>query len=40
MVPSSVSKDSSVELSSDGEPSLVFDSLSDKLDATVGSGVV
>jgi hypothetical protein len=40
MVPSSVSKDSSVELSSDGKLGLVFDLLSEKSDATVGSGVV
>jgi hypothetical protein len=40
MVLSSVSKDSSVELSSDGKPGLVFDLLSEKSDVTVGSGVV
>jgi hypothetical protein len=40
MVPSGVSKDSGVELNGDGEPGPVFDSLSKKSDATVGSGVV
>jgi hypothetical protein len=40
MVPSGVSEDSGVEWSSDGEPGLVFDSLSEKSDVTVGSGVV
>jgi hypothetical protein len=40
LVPSGVSEDSSVELGSDGEPGSVFDSLSEKSDATVGSGVV
>jgi hypothetical protein len=40
MVPRGVSKDSSVEWSGDGKPGLVFDSLSEKSDATVGSGVV
>jgi hypothetical protein len=39
MVPSSVSKDSSVELSGNGKPGLVFDSLSEKSDVTAGSGV-
>jgi hypothetical protein len=40
MVLSSVSEDSCVELSSNGEPGLVFDLLSEKSDVTVGSGVV
>jgi hypothetical protein len=40
MVPSGVSKDSSVELSGNGKPSSVFDSLSEKSDVTIGSGVV
>jgi hypothetical protein len=40
MVPSGVSKDSSVKLSGDGKPGSVFDSLSKKSDVTVGSGVV
>jgi hypothetical protein len=40
MVPSGVSKDSNVEWSGDGKPGLVFDSLSEKSDVTVGSGVV
>jgi hypothetical protein len=40
MVSSGVSEDSGVELNGNGEPGSVFDSLSEKLDATVGSGVV
>jgi hypothetical protein len=40
MVLSSVSEDSGVELSGDGKPGSVFDSLSKKSDVTVGSGVV
>jgi hypothetical protein len=37
MVLSSVSKDSGVELSSDGEPGSVFDSLSKKVDEVQAS---
>jgi hypothetical protein len=40
MVLSGVSGDRGVELSSNGKPGSVFDSLSEKSDATVGSGVV
>jgi hypothetical protein len=40
MVPSGVSEDSGVEWSGNGKPGSVFDSLSKKSDATVGSGVV
>jgi hypothetical protein len=39
-VPSSVSKDRGVKLSSNGKPGLVFDLLSEKSDVTVGSRVV
>jgi hypothetical protein len=40
MVPSGVSKDSGVKWSGNDEPGSVFDSLSEKSDVTVGSGVV
>jgi hypothetical protein len=39
-VPSSVTEDKDVELSGSGKPGLVFDLLSKKSDATVGSGIV
>jgi hypothetical protein len=40
MVPSSVSEDSGVKWSGNGEPGSVFDLLFEKSDATVGSSVV